>query len=221
MDAAIRDNKAADSASATSGQRNEAGVRGKGSNSREKVLAAATDLFSTRGFGRTSVDDILRASNVAKSNFYYHFDSKEALGLAVLMRMQEVSKNELWPKTFGNKSLSPFERMEAFVNGIADELERNDCKGGCPFANLATELSDEMPSFREALAKFFQAVVTELAVCVREGQQCRQIRTGLDPDRTAQLVFAQLEGAIMLAKTYKTVSPIRESFRSISALIRA
>ena len=51
---------------------------------KEKIVAEASQLIHTKGFNNTSVQDILDAASVTKSNFYYHFDSKEQLGFDVL-----------------------------------------------------------------------------------------------------------------------------------------
>ena len=189
--------------------------------SKEKLMAAGTELCGTRGFGRTSVHDLLKAAGVTKSNFYYHFASKDVLGMEVLKGMQESMKKEVWPKTLNNPALAPLGRIESFVNCVTETLEENGCNGGCPFANLAIELSDEWPSFRAQLAEFFKLIVTQITACVREGQAAGQIRRDVDPVEMANLVFTQLEGAVLLAKTYKDVKPIRQSFSAMAKLMQS
>lgn len=46
---------------------------------RSELVAAAQDLFYTRGYERTSVNDIVKAVGVAQGTFYYYFDSKAAI----------------------------------------------------------------------------------------------------------------------------------------------
>ncbi|GAB2462415.1 TetR/AcrR family transcriptional regulator [Jatrophihabitans fulvus] len=46
---------------------------------RERVLAAAVDLFAERGYDGTSVAQVVERAGVAKGGFYHHFVSKEAL----------------------------------------------------------------------------------------------------------------------------------------------
>ena len=52
--------------------------------SREKILSNAAELIRTKGYNHTSIQDILQAASVTKSNFYYHFESKEQLAFEVL-----------------------------------------------------------------------------------------------------------------------------------------
>lgn len=51
----------------------------KGDTRRSELLAAAERLFYTKGYEKTSVQDILDATNLSKGGFYHHFDSKLAV----------------------------------------------------------------------------------------------------------------------------------------------
>lgn len=57
---------------------------------RSELLAAAERLFYTKGYEKTSVQDILDATNFSKGGFYHHFDSK----LAVLEAICELRAKE-------------------------------------------------------------------------------------------------------------------------------
>src|SRR5512143_1597855 len=51
---------------------------------RGRIMEAAIKLFSERGFDASSVDDICAEAGVSKGAFYHHFESKQALFLALL-----------------------------------------------------------------------------------------------------------------------------------------
>lgn len=62
---------------------------------REKILQAATRLFTEKGFTNTSVDDIAAAASVSKQTVYAHFGSKENLfGLAVAAKCKSSGFDE-------------------------------------------------------------------------------------------------------------------------------
>ncbi|KYP81143.1 TetR/AcrR family transcriptional regulator [Ferroacidibacillus organovorans] len=46
---------------------------------RNKILQAAMDVFSEKGYNDTLVDDITRESSTSKGAFYFHFPSKKAI----------------------------------------------------------------------------------------------------------------------------------------------
>ncbi|HEX6972115.1 MAG TPA: TetR/AcrR family transcriptional regulator [Limnochordia bacterium] len=51
---------------------------------RRRLLAAAEDVFATRGYHQATVDDIVRAAQSSKGAFYFHFANKEAVFLALV-----------------------------------------------------------------------------------------------------------------------------------------
>ena len=79
---------------------------------REKLLEAATAILGRNGYQATSVDEILEAARVAPSNFYYHFKSKEDLGLEVLESIFERSREKFAP-LYVNKGLAAMKKLEA------------------------------------------------------------------------------------------------------------
>src|SRR5690349_13852347 len=85
--------------------------------SRDKILECARELFYHVGYQATSIDDILTRCGVVKSNFYYHFKTKEALALAVLESWVE-EQEAIVLQTLQNPSLAPTERMERFCAHI-------------------------------------------------------------------------------------------------------
>ena len=56
----------------------------KSTDTKERILDTATNLFSTHGFSGTSIDDILTAVGITKGAFYHYFKSKDNLCETVL-----------------------------------------------------------------------------------------------------------------------------------------
>lgn len=74
---------------------------------RTRITEAAIKLFSTRGFNTASVDDICEEAGISKGAFYHHFESKQALFLALLDgwlqaidNAIQASKDMTAPETF-------------------------------------------------------------------------------------------------------------------------
>src|SRR5512141_2380504 len=108
--------------------------------SKEKLLQVSRDLFYRNGFLATSADDIIAHAKVSKSNFYYHFRSKEDLGLAVLdARCGELGHRVA--ASLRNRGLRPVERLRRFVVPLLDSQSAHE-PGGCPFGNLVAEMSE-------------------------------------------------------------------------------
>ncbi len=58
---------------------------------RSELVAAAQQLFYTKGYERTSVSDIVKAVSVAQGTFYYYFDSKQAILEALVAELTAQS----------------------------------------------------------------------------------------------------------------------------------
>lgn len=187
--------------------------------SREKVLQAATAVFGKNGYQATSIDSILEVAKVAPSNFYYHFKSKEELAHQVLEGYIQHSRREFAP-VFVNKKLTAREKLEQFLRLSVQKMSQSGCCGGCPMGNLAQELSDSHPGFRQRIAEFFDEIMEQIAGVIRQGVESGEFRRDLDPRAAAYLIFGSLEGLILVAKSMKKVEPIDLGLRQALELLR-
>ena len=182
--------------------------------SRGKVLHCARDLFYHVGYQATSVDDILRISGVAKSNFYYHFKTKDELAFAVLdMQIAEFEAGAL--AILGNRALPPAARLSRFHRKILQTQGEIQKMGGCPFGNFAAALSSReedvrSQAFRRALSVLFHRVEASLSVCLQEGVEQGVFRDDIPSQRMAMTLLAAIEGLMILTKTHKSAEPLRQ-----------
>jgi len=83
------------------------------------LVDAALAVFSSKGVGATSVDDIVRAAGVAKGTFYLYFSTKDDAVNAVAERMVEGVADRI--EALANApDRSPLERLLAFGAGIRE-----------------------------------------------------------------------------------------------------
>ncbi|NIO21127.1 MAG: TetR family transcriptional regulator [Candidatus Aenigmarchaeota archaeon] len=191
------------------------------SKSKSKILESAKKLFHLKGFQQTSIDDILNDSSVTKSNFYYHFKSKEELGLIYLDRRIKQYETEVLVSTLGNKSENPSSRIGKFYEKVKTFHKDLDCVKGCPFGNLAIEMSGANENFRERLSTFFSRWEKSIEECIKEGTSNGEFRTDLSPKIMSQLILSHLEGAIMMVKTHRSIDPLSSGSETIIKLLKA
>jgi len=175
--------------------------------------------FGQKGYEATSVDDLLAQVGVSPSNFYYHFDSKEALALEVLETTFSRARDRFAPilRDPGSTAVVKLERLhDLFV----ERMRASGCAGGCPMGNLATELSDTNPRFRERIAGFFRECIEGIEGVVRQGVASGELRADLDPRATAGLLFGALEGLMLLSKSLKDIGPLEAGFRQAVGLLK-
>ncbi len=189
----------------------------KGEKTRDHILKATRKILVAQGFHNTSISAVIEATGVKKGNLYYHFSSKEDLGLAVL----EDAKEEFF--SFLDKTLVGHDPIEKIINSckaILAEQEKNNFVGGCLFGNTALEMTDRNPEFasviQEVFVKWTETLETLLVAAQEAGHSNSKI---IPPTLLAKTVVATVEGAIMMSRVSKRVSDLRDFLAAIKALL--
>ncbi len=188
---------------------------------REKILKVAYKLIYENGYNQASVDGIISKAKISKSNFYYHFKSKESLAIAVLDVRIEQYVNEVINETLTNNKLTPLKKLESFYYKVVKFHKKNECKYGCPFGNLASEMSSKNHRFRKMLEAFFEQLREKIELCLKDGIEKKEFSDKLNPKLFSEIILSHLEGAILISKTYKRINPLEEGSREIINLLKA
>ncbi|PRX46990.1 TetR family transcriptional regulator [Prauserella shujinwangii] len=173
---------------------------GRTSDSRERIVRASARLFLSRSYGAVSVDELCAAADVRKGSFYYYFPAKTELAKAVI----DLHTQGLLAQLSATPGASAAERLRNVADAVGAIQTRFESKYGrivgCPFGNLAAELSTVDDSLRGHLAAAFARWEREFAVLCRRAQGDGALRDGVDPDRLAHSLLALAQGQILLAK---------------------
>ena len=125
---------------------------------RTRIVEAAMELFWLKGYGSTSIADILSRSQVNSGSLYYFFPGKQDVLVAVLEAYRDgIGPMLLEPAWAGVDD--PVERVFALLGSYRRALVETDCTYGCPIGSLALELHEPDPPVRELLAANFNAWV--------------------------------------------------------------
>jgi len=169
---------------------------------RQRIVEAAMELFWLKGFGSTSIADILSRSQVNSGSLYYFFPGKQDVLIAVLEAYRDgIGRMLLEPAWIGVED--PVERVFALLASYRRALVETDCSYGCPIGSLALELHEPDPPVRELMAANFSAWVeaVETQLCAAEGR----FPPGTDFRALAELVLSVMEGGVMQARTFRDV----------------
>jgi len=181
---------------------------------RERLLKAGFQEVYRSGFQSASIDTILAAANVTKGALYHHFESKEALGHAIIDEVVQTFCRNRWLlplRQSGDK-----DPIDALIDIVQSMPARpRDLKGGCPLANLAQEMSPLDEQFRERLETIFRAWQEAVATALRRGQSEGTVRRDLAADEAANFLIAMVEGYEVLAKNAQDVKLWNAGIRNI------
>ena len=171
-------------------------------------------LFAQKGYGSTSVADILQAAEVNAGSLYYLYPGKQDVLLDVLdSYLAGIHPMLLAPAWEGISD--PIERVFALLRRYRSALESTDCTYGCPIGSIALEIHEPDPPVRQRLAANFNAWVSAIEQCFVDAGD----RLPADVDRRALAVFAltTMEGGVMLSRTHRTL----DDFDTAVAMLRA
>ena len=189
----------------------------KVSDTRARLIESARYLFWERGFGGTSMADLLGHAEVNSGSFYHFFESKEALLRAVLEGYLVALRPMVVDPAFAGTE-EPVARIFAILSGYRERIVQTDCKYGCPLGRLALEIDPENRPAHKLIAENFRGWIAAVRECVEQFRH--RLPKTTDPDDLATYVLAVMEGGVMLSRSYGTVDPfdravkqLREHFR--------
>jgi TetR/AcrR family transcriptional repressor of nem operon len=164
---------------------------------RESLLQAAFEEMHKSGFRGSDVETILRSAGVTKGAMYHHFDSKEALGYAVVDEVIAGIMREKWQLPLRDVPNA----VDALIGIVrSTSLTPEHVKCGCPLNNISGEMSPLDEGFRKRSAKVFNDWHHAVATALRDGKAYGTVGKDVDPDETATFLIAAYEGYISLAK---------------------
>jgi AcrR family transcriptional regulator len=132
---------------------------------RERLLAAADELFYSEGVHTVGIDRVLERAGVAKASLYSTFGSKEELVRAYLLRRAESRQQRVLDRMA--RYHTPRERIVA-VFEVQAEFIRDPRYRGCAFINAQAEgprgekITGACADTRAWLRGQFEALAAEL-----------------------------------------------------------
>jgi AcrR family transcriptional regulator len=168
---------------------------------RERILAAASDLFYRHGIRAVGVEAIAEAAETNKMTLYRHFSSKDELVAEYL-------------RCLGERSKSGWEgQLRAWLKEMAAHFASGDDRG-CALANAAVELPEKDHPARRVIEAYKSGVHARLAqLCAAAGLA--------EPELLADELFLLLEGARVTAQSMGPKGLDERLFRMGQALIKA
>jgi len=184
----------------------------------QRILHAARELIHSRSYADVGVASICDHAQVKKGSFYHFYPSKQELTLAVLDTYFVDMKNQLLDKAF-SKDIPPLDRLRRMAL-LAYEFQK-ELKNqtghvlGCPFGNLATELSTQDETIRKKVEQIFTRMQSAIKQVLDQAQQQENIDK-FNSEATAEAMLAYFEGIVMLAKTRNDPEVIHQLLPSMA-----
>ena len=176
----------------------------RGAATRSRIVNAAADLMYQHGVDRTSLDEVMAASGVSKSQLYHYFADKDALVLAVIILQAERVLDAQQPHL---DVLDSLPAIRAWRDAIV-RLNMVVHGRGCPLGSLASELANDSEPARKRLAASFAAWRDRIEGGLKKMRERGELADSADPTELAIALLTAVQGGLLLAKTTHSSRPL-------------
>jgi len=169
-----------------------------------------------RGVAATSVDDILAAAGVGKSQFYHYFAAKSELVAAVIRhQLARILHDQ------NRFDVTTWDGIQSWLTSLVMQQEDRSFSRGCPLGSIVAEVADRDTRLRTVAAEAFSRWEEELAAGLRSLQDTGQLRTDADPQALAEEALASIQGGYLLAMTKREARPMQNAITAAFARLRS
>lgn len=186
---------------------------------RSRLLEAAVASIRAKGFAATSVDDLCQAAEVTKGSFFYHFKSKDALGVAAAQQWQAATTAFFAAAPY-HKPKDAIDRILAYVAFrkaiIAGELAECTCLVG----TMVQEVYASSPAIRDACAESIFGHIATLEADFAAAMKACGIKGDHTPASLARHTQTVIQGAFVMAKAGNDMALAREALDHLDRYFR-
>ncbi|WP_169982760.1 MULTISPECIES: TetR/AcrR family transcriptional regulator [unclassified Microbispora] len=177
----------------------------RGAATRDRIVATTADLMFRQGVAATTLDQVVDACGISKSQLYHYFPDKEALIAEVIAMRKHRMVSTQKPQLDQVRSMRDLERWRDWL--VTSRRERGE-PYRCPIGSLANEVAGRYDDARRSLAGIFDTWQGLLADGLARMRESGELDPGTDPRELAVAVIAALQGGYLLAETMQDERPL-------------
>jgi TetR/AcrR family transcriptional regulator, transcriptional repressor for nem operon len=176
---------------------------GRGEATRERILAITEAAVLAKGFGATSIEEVIAEAGLTKSGFFYHFHDKNALARALLQRYME-REDALLDDVFARGRELAGDPLYGFLAGLKLLAETmSDLPGDYPGCLVATYCYQER-LFDRGVRRLYRDIVIDwrarFGAILAEIAEQHPPREPVDTEALADMVSTVIEGGLVLGR---------------------
>lgn len=192
---------------------------GRTSDARARLIDSAIELFHDRSYATVSVEQLCKQADVRKGSFYYFFPAKRDLALAAVSELQQRVRASIWEPLF-REDITPQERLERVFDEAVEYFspQHSGVMRGCPFGNLAAELSTQDEAMREGIEQVFDMFTGYFRRAIQELLDSGAV-SGIDSTHAAEEMLAYFQGAFLIAKVKNDPDFVRRAAPGVTRFL--
>jgi TetR/AcrR family transcriptional repressor of lmrAB and yxaGH operons len=175
------------------------------------MVRTTARLLQRQGYHGTGLNQIVTESDSPKGSIYFHFPGgKEQLAAEALDLSSRVVTDQLTAHAAETTTAT----LDAWLGWVSERLERSEFREGCPIATVALEVAPTSDSLRDSCVVHFDRMIDLLAERLR-GDGFSEA----EAHDTATVLYAAIQGALVLAKGRRSVEPIDDIRAALPRLV--
>lgn len=183
------------------------------SNSRTRLLEAASKLFYQQGYNATGINQVISDASVAKASFYHYFSSKEELCVAYLQRRHQDWF--CWLREEVEAQTKPQDKVLSLFSFLEKWLRASDFRG-CAFLNIASEFPSPDNQIRQIVVDHKMALRDYIEQLVGQLDTLKATSTHRSLANSIYILFS---GAIVESQIYRETWSIEAARETVKKMI--
>ena len=177
---------------------------------REKVLRSAMTLFMEKGYSKTSMPDLKKATGLHPGSIYCAFENKRGLLLASIAQYKADRDAQLSHLFSTNKPI--LTQFKTYLDHIVSECVSCDAAKGCLFIKALYESTDEDKEARAVIAENVAQWQQALADKFKQAQQAGELPENKDSEHLARFLVMGIYGL----RTFAQSHPDQETLQALA-----
>lgn len=182
---------------------------------RAQILAAAATVFAEKGFSKTGINDIVRASGLSKGGVYWHFASKDEIVTTIFNQFFEGQLAAL-AILIAQKEISATGKLLMLAQQGGNDIESMATQFPSSLEFYALAAHD--PVLRLRLVHYFDLYREAIQQLVEQGIANGEFAQ-LDARLTAQTIIALFEGVLLVYGVQVKPVPLAEQITAAMSLL--
>lgn len=169
------------------------------------MVRTAAELFRTQGYHATGLNQVLTEGGAPKGSLYFHFPGgKEQLAVEAVALAGSDLRDALTAALAAEPD--PAKALPQALEVLGQQLLASDFRSGCPIATVALDAAADSEPIRVACEEVYTSWQAVIAAHVGD-------------EDLATVALAAIEGALLLARTSRSLEPLHAVGARLGALL--
>lgn len=187
---------------------------------RDRILQHMFLDMRKNGFQGLRADKVIADMGLTKGALYHYFDSKQAIGTAVLDEIIRPNYLAFYHRLADCEG-DPIPLLQEHLHFLVQNASDEDIALGCPLNNLVQEMSPIDEDFRVRMKAIVEAIQHRVGLALQKGKEKGFIKEEVDCVAIGRFFFAAIEGAYSTAKVSKDAAAFAANLKMLGLFLES